>query len=69
LIIEEVKITIGRDGKITLHFHGMKAEVRHSLAKELEKLIGPATERRHGADDEEIKGRIQQKLRRDEDPV
>ena len=66
--MEEVKMTIGRDGKITLHFKGMKAEVRHSLAEELEKLIGPATERWHGPGDEEIKGRIQQNLREDEDP-
>lgn len=63
-----MKITIERDGRITLHFEGMKAKVRHSLAKELEKLIGPATERQHGADDEEIKGRIQQNLRMDEEP-
>jgi hypothetical protein len=51
--MQEVKMTIGRDGKVTLHFSGMKAEVRHSLGKELEKLIGPATYRKHGPIDEQ----------------
>jgi hypothetical protein len=63
LNMEEIEMTIGRDGNVTLHFHGMKAEVRHSLAKELEKLIGPATERQHGQPDKEIKNRIDQDLR------
>jgi hypothetical protein len=58
VIMEEVKMTIGRDGKVTLHFKGMKAQVRHGLAEELEKLIGPASERQHGPGDEEIKGRM-----------
>jgi hypothetical protein len=61
--MEEVKMTICRDGKVTLHFDGMKADVRHSLAKELEKLIGTATERRHGPRDEDVKQRIDQNLR------
>lgn len=64
--IEEVKMTVGRDGKVTLHFKGMKAEVRHSLAEELEKLIGRATERRHGLGDKEVKGRIDVDVRMDE---
>jgi hypothetical protein len=64
--MEEVKMTIGPDGKVTLHFAGMKAEVRHSLANELEKLIGPATERRHGPGDEEVKQRIDQNLKLNE---
>ena len=65
--MEEVQMTIGPDGKVTLHFHGMKADVRHSLAIELEKLIGPATQRKHGPGDEEVKNRQEQKLRIDED--
>jgi hypothetical protein len=65
--MEEVKMTIGQDGKVTLHFKGMKAEVRHSLAEELEQLIGPATERQHGPGDEEVKQRIQQNVKIDED--
>lgn len=65
--MEEVEMTIGRDGKVVLHFHGMKADVRHSLAAELEKLIGPATERRHGPKDEDMKARMDQKLRNEED--
>ncbi len=65
--MEEVEMVIGKDGKVTLHFNGMKADVRHSLAKELEKLIGPATERRHGQHDEEVKSRIQQNLHIDDD--
>ena len=56
--MEEVKMTIGRDGKVTLHFEGMKTDVRHSLAQELEKLIGPATQRKHGPKDEEVKLRL-----------
>ena len=56
--MEEVKMTIGRDGKVTLHFEGMKADVRHNLAMELEKLIGPATKRKHGPRDEEVKSRL-----------
>ena len=56
--MEEVKMTIGRDGKVTLHFEGMKADVRHSLAQELEKLIGPATQRKHGPKDEDVKSRL-----------
>lgn len=64
--MEEVEMTIGKDGKVTLHFNGMKADVRHSLAKELEKLIGPATERRHGPHDEIVKSRIQQHIHDDD---
>ena len=56
--MEEVKMTIGRDGKVTLHFEGMKADVRHNLAMELEKLIGPATQRKHDPRDEEVKSRL-----------
>lgn len=63
--MEEVMMTIGPDGKVLLHFHGMKAEVRHSLARELEKLIGPATHRKHGPGDEEVKARMEQKLKMD----
>jgi hypothetical protein len=65
--MEEVQMTISADGKVTLHFHGIKADVRHSLAKELERLIGPATMRRHGPPDEEVKARIQQNLNTDKD--
>jgi hypothetical protein len=61
--MEEVKMTIAPDGKVTLHFDGMKADVRHCLAKELEKLIGPATERRHGPGDEDVKTHIHQDLK------
>jgi hypothetical protein len=53
--MEEVDMTIDPDGKVTLHFSGMKADVRHNLAKELEKLIGPAIERKHGHADVEVK--------------
>ena len=51
-------MTISRDGKVTLHFEGMKADVRHCLAMELEKLIGPATQRKHGPRDEEVKSQL-----------
>jgi hypothetical protein len=63
--VEEVEMVISADGKVTLHFNGMKAEVRHSLAKELERLIGPATERRHGPHDEIVNARIQAHLHND----
>jgi hypothetical protein len=65
--VEEVKMTIGADGKVMLHFEGMKAEVRHGLAKELEKLIGPATYRKHGPPDKEINARIDQDIHIHED--
>jgi len=54
-MMQEVKLTIGPDGNVTVHFEGMKADVRHALAKELEKLIGRATQRKHGPGDEDVK--------------
>jgi hypothetical protein len=65
--MEEVKVTIAADGKVTLHFEGMKAEVRHALGKELEKLIGPATYRKHGPHDKETQARIDQNIHIHED--
>jgi len=61
--MEEVEMTIDRDGKVTLHFAGMKAEVRHNLAKEMEKLIGPATERQHGPQDAHVAVERKQNIR------
>jgi hypothetical protein len=63
--VEEVKVTIDPDGKVTLHFEGMKAEVRHALGKELEKLIGPATYRKHGPHDKDTQARIDIHLHED----
>ena len=65
--MEEVEMTIAEDGQVRLHFKGIKADVRHSLAKELEKLIGPATFRKHGPLDQRIEERTEQDVRVEED--